>query len=188
MRIRKVHFYKLVLSTSSTSSPQPPPSAALQGNHVTVLAMLSDINTSNQALSERMMKLERESLESSSPTNHWAQSQGQVMSSSRELQNTSVAPHVHYNTGSVRGLQDLHPTAGNNTTCSSDKYPGSSHHPQAKVRGGLSNLHNESVLINLETIRRLPNVSEAVSNILASYDSQNKQESTQGKPHRRSGR
>ena len=53
---------------------------------------------------------------------------------------------------------------------------------------GLASLPNDSVLPNLETIRRLPSVSEAVSNILASYDSQNKQESTQGKPHRRSGR
>ena len=51
------------------------------------------------------------------------------------------------------------------------------------MRGGLSNLPNDSVLPNLEMIRRFPSVSQAASNILASCDSQNKQESTQGKPH-----
>ena len=40
------------------------------------------------------------------------------------------------------------------------------------------------MLPNLETIRQLPNVSEAVSSILASYDGQYRQDSSQGKPHR----
>ena len=175
-----------MLSTSSTSSPQGPPSTELQGNHDTIPAMLSDIKASNQVLSERMTKIERQSLESPSHTNQWAQSQGQAMSSSRILQNTSVAPHVHHNTGSVKGLQDLHPTADNHTTCPSNEHPGSSHHPKVNMRAGLSDLPNDSVLPNLETIRRLPSVS--VSNILASYDSQNKQESNQGKPHHGSGK
>ena len=175
-----------MLSTSSTSSPQGPPSAELQGNHDTIPAMLSDIKASNQALSERMTKIERQSLESPSHTNQWAQSQGQAMSSSRVLQNTSVETHVHHNTGSIKGLQDLHPTADNNTTCPSNEHPGSSPHPKVNMRAGLSDLPNDSVLPNLETIRRLPSVS--VSNILASYDSQNKQESNQGKPHRGSGK
>ena len=110
------------------------------------------------------------------------------MNSSREQQSTSVAPHVHYQASSARGVQDLHSTAGNTISHANDKLLGLNHHPQTTGRRDLSNIPNDSVLPNLETIRRLPNVSEAVSNILASYDGQNKQKSAQGKPLCRSGR
>ena len=55
IRIRRAHFYKFgMLNSSSTSSPQPAVSAEPQGNHNAVLAILSDIKASNQALSDRM--------------------------------------------------------------------------------------------------------------------------------------
>ena len=110
------------------------------------------------------------------------------MGSSRRVGNTSMAPQVHYSAGSIRGVQDLHPTAGNTTAHTTNEHPSSNPHTQVNMGSGLASLPNKSVLPNLETIRRFPSVSEAVSNILASYDSQNKQESTQSKTYRRSGR
>ena len=173
------------LGSSSVSSPQPPPPAEPQGNHDTVLAMLADIKASNQSLSDRMTKLERQSLESSYPTNHWSQSQGPAAGPSQH-QGITTAPHVH-NPGDVRGIQTPRPVVSNTTSLSNDEHLGSNHHPQATGGRFSSNLPNDAVLPNLETIRRLPNVSETVYSILASYDSQNRQESAQGKPHRRSG-
>ena len=175
-----------MLGSSSISSPQPPPSAEPQGNHDLVLAMLSDIKASNQSLSDRMTKLEQQSLEFSHHTNHWPHLQGPATGTSRH-QGASTVPHVHH-PGDVRGMQTPLPAISNTTSLPNDEHPGSNHHPQA-TGGRLScNLPNDTVLPNLETIRRLPNVSEAVSSILASYDSQNRQESAQGKPHRKSGR
>ena len=50
------------------------------------------------------------------------------------------------------------------------------------------NLPHDAIMPSLDSLRRLPNVSEAVSNILASYDQQATHESLQGKKSRRSGR
>ena len=162
-----------MLSSSSTSSPHPLPVAESQGNHDTILAMLTDIKASNQALAERITKIERQTLESHPNTNQGTQFRSQDMGSSRIVGNTSVAPHVHCNTGSIQGVQDLHPTAGNTIACTTNEHPSSNHHAQVNMGSGLASLPNDSVLPNLETIRRLESVSEAVSNILASYESQN---------------
>ena len=173
-----------MLASSSVSSPQPPPSA--QTNHDMVLAMLSDIKASNQSLSDRMTKLEWQSSEPSYSTSHWSHLQGQAPGLSRH-QGTATIPHVHYS-GEVRGAQTPHPATGSTTSLSSEEQTGSNHHPQTTGGRFSSNLPSDAVLPSLETIRRLPNVSEAVSGILASYDSHNRLESSQGKPHRRSGR
>ena len=106
-----------MLSSLSTSSPKPPFSAEPQGNHGIILAILSDIIASNQALSERMTKMEQQSSGLPYPNNHWSQSQDQTTNSSREQQSTLVAPHVHYQVSSVRGVQDLNPAAGNTISC-----------------------------------------------------------------------
>ena len=173
-----------MLASSSVSSPQPPP--PVQTNHDMVLAMLSDIKASNQSLSDRMTKLERQSSEPSYPTSHWSHLQGQAPGLSRH-QGTATIPHVHYS-GEVRGAQTPRPATGSTTSLSSEEQTGSNHHPQTTGGRFSSNLPSDAVLPSLETIRRLPNVSEAVSGILASYDSHNRLESSQGKPHRRSRR
>ena len=174
-----------MLSSSSTSSPHTFPAAESQGNHDTILAMLTDIKASNQVLAERITKIERQSLEPHPNTNQGTQFQSQNMGSSRIVGNTSAAPHLHYSAGSIQGVQDLYPTAGNTTAHTTNEHPGSNHHTQVSMGSGLN---DSTTLPNLETIRRLPRVSEAVLNILASYGSQNNQESTLGKPHHRSGR
>ena len=119
-----------MLNSSSTSSPQPAVSAEPQGNHNAVLAILSDIKASNQALSDRMTKLERQSSELSYPNNHWPQPQGQAVNSHHEQHSTSVAPHPYYQARSARRVQDLHPTAGNTTVRRNLEVLGSNHHLQ----------------------------------------------------------
>ena len=48
-----------VVSTVSTSSPQPGPSSTdVQGSNEVMLSMLAEIKASNQLLSDRMTKLE----------------------------------------------------------------------------------------------------------------------------------
>ena len=117
-----------ILASSSVSSPQPPPPAEPQSKHDMVLAMLSDIKASNQSLSDRMTKLERQSLESSYPTSHWSHSQGQAPGPSRH-QGTATIPHVHYS-GEVRGTHTPRPAIGNTISLSSEEETGLNHHPQ----------------------------------------------------------
>ena len=90
-----------MLSSSSTSSPHTFPAAESQGNHDTILAMLTDIKASNQVLADRITKIERQSLESHPNTNQGTQFRSQNMGSSCVVGNTSAAPHVHYSAGSI---------------------------------------------------------------------------------------
>ena len=51
-----------------------------------------------------------------------------------------------------------------------------------------ADLPRDAIIPGLDSLRKLPNVSEAVSSILASYEQQAKHESLQGKNSRKSGR
>ena len=77
-----------------------------------MLAMLSDIKAPNHTLSDRMTKLEQQSLVPSSPVNRYPQPQLQVMRSSHRPQFNTVLPHIHYNDDSLRGVQNLHQATG----------------------------------------------------------------------------
>ena len=84
-----------MIGTSSPSSPQPSSSTTVQGNNDMVLAMLYDIKASNQALPDRMTKLEQQSLVPP-PIKSYPQPQVQVMGSSHEPQPNSMLPHIHH--------------------------------------------------------------------------------------------
>ena len=55
-------------------------------------------------------------------------------------------------------------------------------------RSNVADVPRDAIVPGLDSLRKLPNVSEAVSNILASYEQQAKHESLQGKNSHRSGR
>ena len=151
-----------------------------------MLSMLAEIKASNQLLSDRMTKLERkESLVLPSHCQTPVQPQG--MGFQQGHQHTSVPLHPHLN-HSPRGVQNVHTTLATEASHNIDGSPHIVHHQQTNVRSGMADLPRDAVLPSLEVMRWLPNVSQAVSGVLASYDQQNRQDSMQGKPHRRSGR
>ena len=176
-----------VVSTVSTSSPQPGPSSTdVQGSNEVMLSMLAEIKASNQLLSDRMTKLERkESLVSPSPSQTHVQSQGKGFQQGHQRTSASFNPHLNH---SPKGVQNVHTTLATEASHNIDGFPHIIHHRQANFKSGMADLPRDAVLPSLEVMRRLPNVSQAVSGVLASYDQQNRQDSMQGKPHRRSGR
>ena len=144
-----------------------------------VLTILSQIQASNQQLADRLEKLERHQPDTfvSAPTNSWSHqflSQGTVPTNA-----TSEHFTLQHQATARPSRQSSIPQ---NTT------PGMGQQQDLNLGSNAGDLPRDTVIPGLDSLRKLSNVSEAVSSILASYEQQAKHESLQGKNSRRSGR
>ena len=165
------------LSTSSPTDLQP--QVPVHEND-SVLTILSQIQASNQQLADRLEKLEKRQPDTfiSAPTNSWSH---QFSSQGTGLTNTTGQ---HFN---LQHQPIVRPTQ--QSTVPQDTAPLAVGQQQdINLAANAADLPCDAIIPGLDSLRKLPNVSEAVSSILASYEQQAKHESLQGKNSRRSGR
>ena len=145
-----------------------------------MLTILSQIRASNQQLADRLERLERRQPDTfiSAPTNSWSH---QVSSQGTVLTNVT---NQHFNLQhqpTVRPIQQ--------SSVPQDTAPlGMAQQQDINPASNAADLPRDTIIPGLDSLRKLPNVSEAVSSILASYEQQAKHESLQGKNSHRSGR
>ena len=165
------------LSTSSPTDLQP--QVPVHEND-SVLTILSQIQASNQQLADRLEKLEKRQPDTfiSAPTNSWSH---QFSSQGTGLTNTTGQ---HFN---LQHQPIVRPTQ--QSTVPQDTAPLAVGQQQdINLAANAADLPCDAIIPGLDSLRKLPNISEAVSSILASYEQQAKHESLQGKNSRRSGR
>ena len=145
-----------------------------------MLTILSQIQASNQQLADRLEKLEKRQPDTfiSAPTNSWSHqfsSQGTGLTKATGQHfNLQLQPIVRA-TQQSPVPQDTAPLA-------------MGQQQDINLAANAADLPRNAIIPGLDSLRKLPNISEAVSSILASYEQQAKHESLQGKNSRRSGR
>ena len=144
-----------------------------------VLSILSHIQASNQQLADRLEKLERrhsDAFVSAHPTS-WPH---------------SSLPQETRRTDAVDELLIFQPQAtaqmSQQNVPQNAASPVSGQKQESNPKASSTNLPRDAIIPGLDSLRKLPNVSKAVSSILASYEQQARHESLQGKKSRRSGR
>ena len=168
------------VSTVSTSSPTNlQPHVPVHENE-SVLTILSQIQASNQQLADRLEKLERCQPDTfiSAPASLRLYS---LVSQGTLLPNTINEHFTSQHQAAGRTSQQT-------SILQNTSSPSMGQQQNPNLRPSTADLPRNAIMPSLDSLRRLPNVSEAVSNILASYDQQAKHESLQGKNSRRSGR
>ena len=145
-----------------------------------MLSILNQIQASNQQLVYRLEKLERhqpDTFVSGHPT-QWPHS-----SLPQEARGTNaVDEHPIFQPQATARISQHNAVPQNAAS------PGSGQQHDSNPKPNSTNLPRDAIIPGLDSLRRLPNVSEAVSNILASYEQQAKHESLQGKNSHRCGR
>ena len=151
-------------SVSTVASTAQPHISASTGQ--AILDMLNKLDASNQELTRRMDRFERNGSVSSTP-----------------LTSPTVPPvnHAH-----VRGGQQFampphllqHPVHGTSTNRNTDTHVPGTTQPQPSVA---SNDTRDAVAPKVDVLRSIPSISTAVSQLLASYDQQVDREVMQGK-------
>ena len=157
------------VSTVTTSSPTDLQPRVPIHESESVFSILSQIQVSNQQLADRLEKLERRQPDTfaSAPTSSWHHPllpQGTASSNS----NSDHLISQHQATTRLTQQSSIH----QNTTP-----PGRAQQQDSNLRSNIANLPRDAIIPGVDSQRKLPNVSEAVSSILASYEQQAKHES-----------
>ena len=164
------------------TTPTNPPITSSQSD--VMIDMLRQLTQSNQSLLQRVEKIEQQAVTSQHITAMGAPpTRPQPLvphSDSLAQQNSHHTSQYAFNPSS-RALSNTSSTS-NNYNCSASQ-PGTA---ASSVHGPTAMLQHEGVVPSLENLRRLPNISQAVTNALAAYEDQAKS-SLLGK-QRRSGR
>ena len=149
-----------------------------------MIDMLRQLTQSNQSLLERVEKIEQKAA-----TSHHSTAMGApptrplpLVSHSASLAQQDSSHHTsHYVPNLSTQLPPSTSSTANSCNCNAAQ-PGAT---ASSVHGSTAALQHEGVVPSLENLRRLPNISQAMTNALAAYEDQAKS-SLLGK-QRRSG-
>ena len=165
------------VSTQPSTSQMPGPSSNASTNDA-IFDMLQKLHESNKTLAQRLERVEQRSF-TSTPVNQRSNSHEltveQQLSPRRANHVGSQATQAPSFLASVdaQGLQHQQTDSA----------------PVSRIRFAHSqNERRNAVLPTVDTLRRIPSVADAVNDVLASYESQARLDSFQGKNIKRSGR
>ena len=165
-------------------------STAPKDTNDVILTLLQEMNKANKDIVHRIDALERQQSVNSTPLTGKQQSRVHIDSNPVTAMATSVAPQISRSTSANYML-------GHNLTTGRADHMGADNnqeipHPLLpdSMRTVEQNVHHDSVVPSLESLRQNSTLSQAVSRIMATYDGHAKMEAFQGKAStvRRSGR
>ena len=179
-----------VVSTTTSSHPISSASSGQEPTSV-IISMLQQLSESNQSLIQRVDRIEQRNASDHVSINQTSQSSEHPLQGHGPLASTSRLPQPHqfYTPTQAQpignGVRPRHPATihaplpqqGQGEGIQNPRAPGV----------GVADIQTDGVVPTLEAIRRMPTISDTVSNLLASYEDQAKA-SIQGRQHRKSGR
>ena len=176
---------------------EPMASSSSSTSNADILQYLQKIDTSTQALARRVENIEhfanstpiqnrQRSHFPESSSEGFLQAVGQGFNPSQTLRFQEGVPTHH----SAQGVQGLASGRGDRSDpLSAQSSSGLLANPRLLSEMGASD-DRDAILPDINVIRNNPNISDAVSRVLASYDQQSRLQAAQGRPHsgKKSGR
>ena len=156
-----------------------------------ILSLLQDMNRSNQDLVRRIDPLEHQQSANSTPI--VMRSQSQVHSHLASFTTDSISDPTQGHQAGLQGPQTIvKDTSEPRDSITTEYHPPASHQPQVTATNTFQhqNTCRHAVVPSLDALRSNPTLSQAVSQILSTYEGQARLDAPQGKASntRRSGR
>ena len=183
------------LSSAISSNQVPGVQASPTDKSEVILAHLERLDQSNQALTKRVAELETNRSAPSTPQSARnrciPQTSGPNASTATVLQqhqaergNIGVIPTHNYNHASSL----LQPSGVNITSQGGIGHTLHQGRPQFEAAASQTQFNVDGIVPSLSTLRQSSEISEAVNQVLSSYENQARLEATQGKGVKKSGR
>ena len=178
------------VSTIPSTDPTSPAPLGQESTSM-IISMLQKLSDSNQSLIQRVERIEQKNAGEHININQTSHLPVQALQGHGPVASTSRLPHPHQFHTPTQTQLIGNGTRARNTGAIHAQLPqqGQSEVIQNPMgpKARASDIQTDGVVPTLEAIRRIPTISDTVSNLLASYEDQVKA-AIQGRQHRKSGR